>query len=633
VRDWSGWKWGWLAVPVSVLVGDFLFRWEFQAPANLTESPSNLVASMGLSFVLWWAASRLVSATERRWWWAAAIAIPAAFLCASAWHFHQIVGHDPSAAALVYVWQQPASSMRMMGSQISALFVAGCVALALLWVCALAGGPRTLDASLRRNCLVALVPWFLAAILWPAGMTVGQTPFVTDFHLTHNVLLATRQIVTGEATSPLGVADRVDVPSPDSPTNDSPQRRPNIIVVVAESLRRDRMQVFGHSRPTTPNMASFFDAHPHEIYRFDRALSASAYTQLSVPAILSGLYMAHERTTMHRAPLLWHYAKSVDAQTFLVSPQQWNWQGLDDFLLLDTPPDYVVTAETLGAEIINDAGVHDALATDKLVEIIKEDLEAQRAFLGVVQTNATHFPFLPADVVSWPQETIRDVYDAAVALSDETFGRMIEALAQRDFLEDTVIIFVSDHSEFFYNVDANDREQVNKVWQDGLRISSCHPAIVRIPMFMYVPQKWQQSLALDGDTIRANQHRQVSTVDVAATILDLWGLEGRVEAAGVAPLDGQSIVEPIGKDRVSFCFNSARWNLRQGSGFGAFDARHALYGRTDFEHLHAYDPASPATWTERKAGEPATTDDLGWLEEVAEQTPFIRPYIEHVRRP
>jgi arylsulfatase A-like enzyme len=344
--------------------------------------------------------------------------------------------------------------------------------------------------------------------------------------------------------------------------------------------------------------------------------------------------MAQDRETMHRAPLLWHYAQSIGALTFLNSPQQWSWQGLDDFLLLDSPPEHVVTAETLaesvGAEVINDVGVHDRLAADELVELIGDDLESERPFLGVVQTNSTHFPFLPLEGVDWPQESIRDVYDASVALTDETFGRMIDALAARELLDETVIIFVSDHSEFFYDVDAHDREQVQKVWQDGLRVSSCHPAIVRIPMFVYVPQKWRERLSVDDDAVRGNQHRLVSTVDVAATILDLWEIESAVERTGVAPLDGQSLLEPIAEERAAYCFNSASWNLRQGSGFGVYGQERAIYGRTDFAHLHAYDSASEETWTESNPGEPASADDLAWLETLVGRAPFLRAYVDHV---
>ncbi|QDG52787.1 LTA synthase family protein [Persicimonas caeni] len=617
----------WVAIPLSVLLGDFFVRWEMGLPANLAQSPSNLFASAGLSWLFWWAVSRLVSASERRWMWATVVALPAALLCASVWRFHLVAGHAPSPSVLVYFWQEPASSLRMMGTRLSPLFVGGVGALAGLWAFALAGEPRELDASLRRSCLLALVPWIFAAVFWPAGMTVGQSPFTADFHASHTVAHAAKALMTSEATSPLGVADRVDLPKAEG---DAP--RPNVIIIVAESLRRDRMQIFGHDRPTTPEMARFFDAHPDEIYRFDRALSASAYTQLSVPMILSGLYMARDRQTMHRAPLVWHYARAAGAQTFLVSPQQWSWQGLHDFMLLDAPPDHVVTAETLGADIINDVGVHDRLATDALVDLLRHKLDPERPFLGVVQTNATHFPFLPKDDVDWPLESIRDVYDASVALTDGMFGRMVQTLSERGLLEDTVIVFVADHSEFFYDVDADDREQVQKVWQDGLRVSSCHPSIARIPMFMYVPDKWAPTTSAGAQALRDNERRWVSTVDVVPTVLDLWDVEDMTSQAGLDGLDGESLLTPVDADRAAFCVNSARWNLRGGSGFAAFGNERIIYGRTDFEHLHVYDPEDSATWTERTPGRTPDERDRQWLDGLLGRHPALRPYLKHVSR-
>lgn len=618
----------WVVIPLSVLLGDFFVRWGMGLPANLAQSSSNLLASAGLSWLLWWALSRLVSASERRWLWATLVALPAAFFCAAVWKFHLVAGHAPSPSVLVYFWQEPASSLRMMGTRLSPLFIGGVGALGGLWAFALAGEPRELDASIRRSCLLALLPWAFAAVFWPAGMTVGQSPFTADFHASHTVAHAAKALMTSESTSPLGVADRVELTKVEG---DEP--RPNIIIVVAESLRRDRMQAFGHDRPTTPRMARFFDAHPDEVYRFDRALSASAYTQLSVPMILSGLYMARDRQTMHRAPLVWHYAEAAGAQTFLVSPQQWSWQGLHEFMLLDDPPDHVVTAETLGADIVNDVGVHDRMATDALVDLLRHDIDPERPFLGIVQTNSTHFPFLPKADVDWPQESIRDVYDASVALTDHSFGRMLDVLDERGMLDDTVIVFVADHSEFFYDVDAGDREQVKKTWQDGLRVSSCHPAIARIPMFAYLPDKWARRLSIDTAALRANQGRTVSTVDVVPTLLDLWGLEASPRAAKIDRLDGVSLLQPVGADRATFCFNSARWNLRRGSGFAAFGQDRIVYGRTDFEHLHVYNPDAPETWSARSPGESAAPEDRRWLEALGERSPLLHPYLEHITAP
>lgn len=619
-------RFGWLTIPATIITGDVLVRFGGGLPANLSQSPSNLLASVGLSLLLWWACARLVGASQRRWVWAVIVAMPAAFLTAATWIFHSVSGTDPTGLAVAYLLEEPGSALQMALSQLDALRATGIVALGGLWAAALAAYRAEPTSAMKRNWWLALVPFFFAAVFWPAGMTVGQTPFTADFHTIQALVHGAEQAATGQADSPLGVAERAELDRREA-------RGPNVIVVIAESLRRDRMQLYGHERATTPNISQFFAAHPHETYRFDQAVTASAYTQLSVPMITSGLYMARSRQTMHHAPLLWQYARAAGAQTFLVSPQQWSWQGLNEFMLLDQPPDEVTTAEDLPGDIVNDVGVHDKLATRRLVDLLEHDLAADKPFVGVVQTNATHFPFLPKDDVGWKLEDVRDAYDAAVALTDDMFGQMVDALAKTHRLDDTVIIFVADHAEFFYDVDVHDKEQIKQTWQDGLRVRSCHPVVARIPMFVYLPQKWAAKRGVDTSTLRANEQRRTSTIDIVPTVLDLWQIADLPETADLDHLDGQSLLEPIAAERTTFCINSAGWNLRPGSGFAAYGPHRAIYGRNDFERFHVYDLDDPAAWTTRGPGARPTPADSRWLEAQIAAHPLMRRYLQHAAPP
>ncbi len=625
-------RFAWLAIPMTVLAGDFMFRWGGRLPANLWEAPSNLLATLGLSALVWWATSRLIASSRHRWLWAAAVGLPAAFLVASAWRFAAVSGHDPGATVMIYLWQEPASSLRMMGARFSPGFGLGVVLLAALWVLAL-GARRTRESSrvTKISCVSAPIIWLFAASLWPAGMTVGQTPFAADFHITHTLIDGATQIARGRATSALGVGERTVLEAP-SQASTSPRQvdGPNVIVFIAESLRKDRMQLYGHDRATTPNMVEFFDGHPDQVHRFERATSTSAFTHLSVPAILSGLHMAHSRERMHRAPVIWHYARAAGAESFLVTAQDWGWQHMDDFLLLDGPPDHVHTARSIGTPIVNDVGIDDRYATEVLVELIGEQLDADRPFAGVVQANATHFPFLASDDVDWELETVRDIYDSAITVTDAMFGQMVDALAEAGQLDDTVIIFVADHSEFFYDVDARDSDAIQQAFQDGVRVRSCHPAITSIPMFVYLPDKWAGQIDGGREALQVNQDRPISTVDVVPTVLQLWGIEQT--ARGPRAVDGRSLLEPIAAERAAFCFNTAGWQLQPGSGFGVMDSERAIYGRSDLERLHVYDLDDPSSLAERGPGAAPGPDERVWLERIVRDAPFVAPYLDYADR-
>ncbi|HEX4962780.1 MAG TPA: sulfatase-like hydrolase/transferase [Thermoanaerobaculia bacterium] len=95
-----------------------------------------------------------------------------------------------------------------------------------------------------------------------------------------------------------------------------------------------------------------------------------------------------------------------------------------------------------------------------------------------------------------------DLYDAEIATNDAAFGELLDLLARRKLLEDTVIVFVSDHGEEFLD---------HGGWEHG---KTLHDEMLDVPLIVRVP-----GLAR-GRTVE----QQVQQADVAPTILDLLGL-------------------------------------------------------------------------------------------------------------
>ena len=66
----------------------------------------------------------------------------------------------------------------------------------------------------------------------------------------------------------------------------TPAAKPNVMVIVLDSLRADHVGVYGYNRPTTP----FLDMLAREGLVFEQVLAQSSYTRQSVPSILTGRY-------------------------------------------------------------------------------------------------------------------------------------------------------------------------------------------------------------------------------------------------------------------------------------------------------------------------------------------------------
>ncbi|MFU8802318.1 MAG: sulfatase-like hydrolase/transferase, partial [Bradymonadaceae bacterium] len=436
-----------LAIPLTILAVDFFVRWDGRIPAMVWSRPENLLVSIGLSVILWWAVSRLVGLSKRPWLWAALISFPTAMLLCAAWRYRQVTHNDASVGILLYAWGEPGNALGFAPHGFSAGFAVAVIILASLWTLSLAVWRGELSQFSRRLCMTMPAVWVMAGFVAPPGIPVYGSPYLSDLHVNQLMGEATLRIVRGDAGSVLDVAQRLPMPKVEWAD------RPNIIVIVVESLRYDRVSAFGYERDTTPRMKAFMEARNEEVFVFERAYTPSPYSPLAMASVLTGLYPSRTKEELHQVPVLWQYAEAYGAKSFLITPQDWTLAGLTEFFLVDGAPELSVTAQNFHAPVVNDTGVHDGLAAERIARYFREDLGSDDRFLGVIKPNAPHFPFLSAEDLPWPVENIRDRYDGSVRLTDELFGTLIDVLEETGRLDDTIIIYTSDHSEFFYNLD------------------------------------------------------------------------------------------------------------------------------------------------------------------------------------
>ena len=95
-------------------------------------------------------------------------------------------------------------------------------------------------------------------------------------------------------------------------------------------------------------------------------------------------------------------------------------------------------------------------------------------------------------------------YYAMIALIDDQFARILEALDQSGQRENTVIIFTSDHGE--------------TLGDHGLMFKGCrfYEGLVKVPLIFSAPLRMQSDLRCNG---------LVELLDLSATLLDLAGVE------------------------------------------------------------------------------------------------------------
>jgi arylsulfatase A-like enzyme len=114
----------------------------------------------------------------------------------------------------------------------------------------------------------------------------------------------------------------------------------------------------------------------------------------------------------------------------------------------------------------------------------------------------------PAD---W--DHIRALYDGEIAFTDEAVGDLLKGLKERGLTKNTLIVFLSDHGEEFFE---------HGGFEHG---HTLYNELLRVPLIFSLPGRLPRGVRIG---------RQVRLVDIAPTIMDLLGLESRAHFEGVS---------------------------------------------------------------------------------------------------
>jgi arylsulfatase A-like enzyme len=339
---------------------------------------------------------------------------------------------------------------------------------------------------------------------------------------------------------------------------------PHVLVLAIDTLRADRMSLYGAARDTTPNVDRIAAAG----ITMELAVSAAPSTWQSFVTILTGLYPLHHGVRfIFDVPL----ARDVVSLGGVLGAVGYERVGFDfdDFLFEMTgggqgfdrvldgrrtghpTPDGVIADEVIAAmtgerqrplfAFVRFKGPHWKYAPEPHFHdrYTKDGPDTDHSFnegrFGTKATRGEGFSVVdPASYrkryfdVSWSPETLAHMqahYDGEIREIDATVGRLYDALEKKGLLRSTLLVITSDHGEEFGE---------HGYMQHGPRVDE---HVLRVPLVIRFPDaaprgKPGQRLA-----------QLVRTADVMPTILDAIGLP-------VPPgLDGVSLMPAIDQGR------------------------------------------------------------------------------------
>jgi len=308
------------------------------------------------------------------------------------------------------------------------------------------------------------------------------------------------------------------------------EERPlNVVIIGVDTLRPDHLGCYGYHRDTSPAI----DELANESTLFENAISQSPWTLPSFGSIFTSLY-----PSQHGAMS----AVSRMRETFPTLATILSDRGYATGAIVNASvlkPEYGVNR---GFEYYDPAPLEgrnaDGTTRDALAWV---DDNPGRPFLLFAHYFDPHEPYAPPppystryrgaydgpigkrfvlhdhfpevrgmafddlkrlSVADWDQ--IRALYDGEIAFTDSQVGLLLEGLRERDLMANTLVIFLSDHGEEFYEHGGFGHGHV------------LYDEVIHVPLMFSLPGKIPEGKRVD---------RQVRMVDIMPTILDFLDIE------------------------------------------------------------------------------------------------------------
>lgn len=352
--------------------------------------------------------------------------------------------------------------------------------------------------------------------------------------------------------------------------------RPNIVYIMADDLGYGDLSGYGRTDYSTPVL----DKLATEGTRFTQAYAIAPVCTPTRVGLMTGQYPARHSAGLWE-PLRTQYmeegldparstlARSLrDAgyQTGLVGKWHLGWKpglrpsdhGFDRwFAILSGGADYVLHRSS---EPGNPSGSHDLYQDGKevrtkgyLTDIFTDQAEvflrsATEPFFLNLEYSAPHWPWQQRGDAPYPDDKdpsayggSPQIYAGMMKALDEGVARVLAALEEKGYADNTIVIFTSDNGgEVFSNM-AGLEGMKTHLWEGGIRV----PAFVRWPGVVQAGRTTDQV---------------VTTLDWTATML---------AAAGATPgsaLDGMDLLPHlrgnVGPTERTAFWRSTRWGLQ-----------------------------------------------------------------------
>ena len=331
--------------------------------------------------------------------------------------------------------------------------------------------------------------------------------------------------------------------------------RPNVILIIVDTLRADRLSCYGYETRTSPNI----DRLAADGYLFQNALAQASWTKSSIATVVTSLYpsshgaigkpdqLPDQVVTLAEVMKEAGYYTAGLVDNVNIAPVFNFDQGFDEYHYL--APDHFFYAPESATQLMvyNQLRLirerflskktwvqfyyQDAVeVTDQAIAWFEGNTD--KKFFLLLHYMDPHDPFFPHPYtgegyarVSMPSPPpdmagkLSTVYDGEITYFDKELGRLLDWLEQNGLYDNTVVLLTADHGEEFFE---------HEGWWHG---TTLYEEQIHIPLIL------KPEGGLDSALVITSLAR---SLDIPPTLLTLAGVDVP------AVMQGQTLIDSTG---------------------------------------------------------------------------------------
>ncbi|MFP6622914.1 MAG: sulfatase [Myxococcota bacterium] len=306
----------------------------------------------------------------------------------------------------------------------------------------------------------------------------------------------------------------------------------NVLFILIDTLRADRLGSYGYLRDTSPEL----DRLAANGVRFSRHMSQSSWTKCSMASLWTGLYPARTGITRYNhvipdaAELPAELLKQAGFRTVGIYRNGWVAptfgfdQGFDIYIRpagRGLPPSVRVENPTLTRKTTDEDGLASALEFLRV-----HGHERWFLYLHLMDVHE----YLYDEETALFGGAYSDIYDNSIRWTDRVVGVLMAHLADQGYTENTLVVVGSDHGEAFR--ERGIEGHARRVYRET----------TEVPFILSFPFRLEPGIVFKGRT---------RNIDIWPTVLELIGLSSPAERDGhslrpqlLARARGEVIREP-----------------------------------------------------------------------------------------